>query len=164
MVQAIPDGYHSVTPYLIVDDANAAIEFYKTAFGAEEKFRLPMGDWIGHAELKIGNSFIMLADEFPDMGHLGPKARGGTTASFMVYVDDVDRAWKRALDAGAKEQRPLELQFWGDRMGSVTDPFGHQWSLATHVEDVSSDDMKARIQAFGEQAKPEIIIQPELAH
>lgn len=166
MVQPIPEGYHSVTPYLIVDDAAKAIDFYKAAFGAEEKFRLPMGDKIGHAELKIGDSFVMLADEFPDMGHLGPKARGGTTASFLIYVDDVDLAWKRAIDAGAKEQRPLELQFWGDRMGSVTDPFGHQWSLATHVEDVAPEQMQERMKAFGEQqeSKPEITIKPELAH
>lgn len=165
MTSPIPEGYHSVTPYLIVDNAKAAIEFYKAAFGAEEKLRLPMGDRIGHAELRIGDSFVMLADEFPEQKHLGPNARGGTTASFMLYVDDVDRAWKQAIDAGAKENRPLELQFWGDRMGSVTDPFGHQWSLATHVEDVPEDQLFERMKAFGEQqAKPEITIQPELAH
>ena len=165
MTSPIPEGYHSVTPYLIVDNAKAAIEFYKAAFGAEEKLRLPFGEKIGHAELKIGDSFIMLADEFPEQQHLGPNARGGTTASFMIYVDDVDRAWKQALDAGAKEARPLELQFWGDRMGTVTDPFGHLWSLATHVEDVPYDQLQERMKAFGEkQAKPEITIQPELAH
>jgi len=153
MVQAIPEGYHSVTPYLIVEDAAKAIDFYKAAFGAEEKFRLPMGDKIGHAELRIGDSFVMLADEFPDMGHLGPNKRGGTTASFLIYVDDVDVAWKRATEAGAKQTRPLELQFWGDRMGTLTDPFGHQWSLATHVEDVSPEQMQERMQAFGEQHK-----------
>lgn len=165
MVQPIPEGYHSVTPYLIVDDAAKAIDFYKAAFGAEEKFRLPMGDRVGHAELKIGDSFIMLADEFPEQKHLGPNKRGGTTASFMIYVADVDSAFKRAIDAGAKENRPLELQFWGDRMGSVTDPFGHQWSLATHVEDIAPETLQERMKAFAQsQAKEEIIIQPELAH
>ena len=165
MVQPIPDGYHSVTPYLIVEDAAKAIDFYKAAFGAEEKFRLPAGDKVAHAEIRIGNSFVMLADEFPDQGHLGPKSRGGTTASFLIYVDDVDKAWQQALDAGATEQRPLELQFWGDRMGSVTDPFGHQWSLATHVEDVSESEMQERMKAFGtEEPKAEITLKPELAH
>ena len=164
MVQPIPEGYHSVTPYLIVDDAAKAIDFYKAAFGAEERFRLPAGDKVAHAEIKIGDSFVMLADEFPDQGHLGPKSRGGTTASFLVYVDDVDLAWKRALDAGATKQRPVELQFWGDRMGSVTDPYGHQWSLATHVEDVSEEQMQERMQAFATEApKTEITLKPELA-
>ena len=162
MTSPIPEGYHSVTPYLIVDDAAKAIEFYRAAFGANEKFRLPMGDKIGHAELQIGNSVVMLADEFPEMGNLGPKARGGTTASFLVYVDDVDKAWKQATEAGAKEARPLELQFWGDHMGTVTDPFGHQWSLATHVEDVSEEQMQERMKAFGEQPKTEITLKPEL--
>ena len=163
MTSPIPDGYHSVTPYLIVDDAAKAIDFYRSAFGAMERFRLPMGDRIGHAELQIGDSIVMLADEFPDQDHLGPKARGGTTASFLVYVDAVDQAWKQAIDAGAKESRPLELQFWGDRMGTVTDPFGHQWSLATHVEDVSEEQMQERMRAFaGKEAKPEITILPEL--
>ncbi len=164
MTSPIPDGYHSVTPYLIVDDAAKAIDFYNKAFGAREKFRLPAGDKVAHAELQIGDSVVMLADEFPDQGHLGPKARGGTTASFLLYVDDVDRAWKQATEAGASETRPLELQFWGDRMGTVTDPFGHQWSLATHVEDVSDEQMQERMKAFGQaQDKPEITIQPELA-
>lgn len=164
MTTPIPDGYHSVTPYLIVDDAKAAIDFYKRAFGAEERLRLPMGDKVAHAELKIGNSYVMLADEVPEQKHLGPKARGGTTASFLLYVDDVDQAWKRATQAGARQTRPLELQFWGDRMGTLTDPFGHQWSLATHVEDVPDDKLQERMKAFAEeQAKAEITIQPELA-
>ena len=157
MVKPIPEGYHSVTPYLIVDDAKAAIEFYKKAFGAEEKFRLSMGDRIGHAELLIGDSHIMLADEFPDMGHLGPKNRGGTTVSLMVYVDDVDSSFRKALDAGASEVRPLENQFWGDRMGTLSDPFGHMWSLATHVEEVAPDEIERRMAAFSkdhEQAEP----------
>ena len=153
MTNPIPDGYNSVTPYLVVDDAAKVIEFYKQAFGAEEKFRMPMGDRIGHAELKIGDSFVMLADEFPSMDHLGPKSRGGTTVSLLLYVNDVDSSYKTAIDAGAKQLRPIENQFWGDRMGSLTDPFGHQWSLATHVEDVSEDEMERRMQAFSAQQK-----------
>ena len=153
MVQPIPEGYHSVTPYLIVNDAKAAIDFYTRAFGATEKFRLPMGDRIGHAEIQIGDSMIMLADEFPDMGHLGPKARGGTTVSLMVYVEDVDRAFAQALEAGGTQKRPVENQFWGDRMGVLTDPFGHQWSLATCVEQVSPEELQERMRAFGEQHK-----------
>lgn len=153
MTNPIPEGYNSVTPYLVVDDAAKAIEFYKQAFGAEEKFRMPMGDRIGHAEIKIGDSFVMLADEFPEMDHLGPKTRGGTTVSLLVYVNDVDSAYKTAIDAGAKQLRPLENQFWGDRMGSLTDPFGHQWSLATHVEDVSEEEMATRMKAFSAKQK-----------
>ncbi|HEU4956043.1 MAG TPA: VOC family protein [Sphingomicrobium sp.] len=149
MTNPIPEGYNSVTPYLVVDDAAKAIEFYKKAFGAEEKFRMPMGEnRIGHAEIKIGDSFVMLADEFPEMGHLGPRARGGTTVSLLLYVNDVDSAFKTALDAGAKELRPLDNQFWGDRMGTLTDPFGHQWSLATHVEDISEAEMESRMKQF----------------
>lgn len=153
MVKPIPDGYHSVTPYLIVDNAKAAIEFYKEAFGATEKFRLPMGDRIGHAEIKVGDSFIMLADEFPDMGHLGPKARGGTTVSLMVYVPDVDSAFKQAIAAGGEEVQPVQNQFWGDRLGTLTDPFGHKWSLATTIEDVSPQELETRMKAFSEQHK-----------
>ena len=153
MVKPIPDGYHSVTPYLIVDDAKAAIDFYKQAFGATEKFRLPMGDKIGHAEIRIGDSFVMLADEFPDMGHLGPKARGGTTVSLMIYVEDVDSAFKRAIEAGGKEERPVENQFWGDRMGTLSDPFGHKWSLATTVEEVGEAELQERMKAFSEKQK-----------
>ena len=153
MAKPIPEGYHSVTPYLIVDNAAEAIEFYKRAFGAEEKYRLPMGDRIGHAEIKVGDSFIMLADEFPDMGHLGPRARGGTTVSLMIYLPDVDTAFKKAIDAGATELRPLENQFWGDRMGTLTDPFGHVWSLATHVEEVAPDEIERRMQQFSKGQK-----------
>ena len=155
MVKPIPEGYHSVTPYLIVDDAKAALDFYKQAFGATEKFRLPMGDRIGHAEIKIGDSFIMLADEFPDMGHLGPKSRGGPTSSILLYVEDVDTAFNKAINAGASQQRPLENQFWGDRMGTLQDPFGHQWSLASHVEDVSPEEMQKRMEQFSSQKHPE---------
>jgi PhnB protein len=154
MPKPIPEGYHSVTPYLIVDDAAKAIEFYQKAFGAEEKFRLPMGEnRIAHAEIKIGDSFVMLADEFPDMGHLGPKARGGTTVSLLIYVPEVDSAFKTAIDAGATELRPLENQFWGDRMGTLTDPFGHQWSLASHVEDVPEHELGQRMEEFSSKQK-----------
>ena len=148
MVKRIPDGYHSITPYLVVDDARAAIDFYSRAFGAKEKLRMEMGDRIGHAEIEIGDSVIMLADEFPDMGHLGPNSRGGTTVSLMHYVEDVDSAFQRALDAGATEKRPVENQFWGDRMGTLTDPFGHMCSLESTVEEVSPEEMQRRMQQF----------------
>ena len=153
-VKAIPEGYHNVTPYLIVDDAAEAIRFYEKALGATEIFRLPMGDRIGHAEIRIGDSIVMLSDEWPDMGKLGPKARGGATSSRMVYVEDVDAAYARATAAGATAERPPEDQFWGDRMGSLVDPFGHSWSLATHVEDVAEDEMQRRMEAFSKQAEP----------
>ncbi|HEU5482721.1 MAG TPA: VOC family protein [Sphingomicrobium sp.] len=153
MVKPIPEGYHSITPYLVVDDAKAAIDFYTRAFGAKEKFRLPMGDRIGHAELQIGDSVIMLADEFPDMGHLGPKNRGGTTVSLMQYVEDVDSAFRKAIDAGGTEKRPVENQFWGDRMGTLEDPFGHVWSLASTVEEVAPDELERRMEQFSKGEK-----------
>ena len=147
-VSAIPEGYYSVTPYLTVDDAAAAIRFYEQAFGATEVFRMPMGDRVAHAEIRIGNSHVMLSDEFPDMGYLGPKARGGATSSLMIYVDDVDGAYRQAIDAGATQERPPEDQFWGDRMGVLVDPFGQRWSLATHVEDVPPEEMERRMSAY----------------
>ena len=147
-VRHIPEGYHSVTPYLIVDDAAKAIDFYKRALGAEEKFRMPMGDKIGHAEILIGDSHVMLADEFPDMDHLGPKARGGATSSIVLYVEDVDRSFRQALDAGATESQPIQDQFWGDRMGSLVDPFGQRWSLATHKEEISPEEMQRRMEEW----------------
>jgi PhnB protein len=150
-VNPIPDGYHSVTPYLIVDDAEAALKFYREALGAEETVRLPMGGKIGHAEIRIGNSMVMLSDEWPDMGALGPKTRGGATSSFVLYVEDADKAFDRAVKAGAKVDKPVENQFWGDRMGSVTDPFGHKWSFGSHVEDVSPEEMKKRMDAWASQ-------------
>ena len=153
-VKAIPEGYHNVTPYLIVDDAAEAIRFYEKALGATEIFRLPMGDRIGHAEIKIGNSHIMLSDEFPDCGALSPKTIGGCPSSLLIYVEDVDAAYARATAAGATAERPPEDQFWGDRMGSLVDPFGHSWSLATHVEDVAEDEMQRRMEAFSKQAEP----------
>ena len=153
MAKPIPEGYHSVTPYIIVDDAKAAIDFYGRAFGAKEVLRMPMGDKIGHAEIKIGDSFVMLADEFPEMGHLSPKARGGTTVSLLIYLDNVDSAFQRAKDAGATEAKALEDQIWGDRMGTLTDPFGHQWSLATHIEDVSEEEIGRRFEEFFDKQK-----------
>lgn len=144
-VKPIPEGYHSVTPYLVVAGAAEAIRFYEKAFGATEVLRMPMGDdRLAHAEIKIGDSHVMLADEFPDMGHLGPTSRGGPTSSLMIYLGDVDVAFARAIEAGAKEERPPADQFWGDRMGTLLDPFGHRWTIATHIEDVADDEMKRR--------------------
>jgi PhnB protein len=154
-VKAIPEGYHSVTPYLIVDGAEEAIRFYERAFGATEMLRLPMGDKIGHAEIRIGDSFVMLSDEWPEYGKLGPKARGGATSSLMIYVEDVDAAFERALAAGAAEERPVEDQFYGDRSGTLIDPFGHSWTLATHVEDVGEEEMQRRMAQWSEsQVEP----------
>jgi len=150
-VPTTPQGYHSVTPYLIVDDAVAALDFYRNALDAEEVFRLPMGDKVGHAEIRIGDSMLMLSDEWPDMDALGPKRRGGATATFVIYVPDVDASFERAVKAGAKVDRPLENQAWGDRMGTVIDPFGHKWSLATHVEDVDPDELKRRMDEWQKQ-------------
>ena len=150
-VQNPPPGYHSVTPYLTVDDGAGAIEFYKKAFGATEVMRLPMGGKIGHAEIQIGDSHVMLSDEWPEMGALGPKSRGGPTSSLVVYVPDVDAAFDRATGAGCEVMSAVQNQFWGDRMGTVTDPFGHKWSLATHVEDVSPEEMGKRMKEFSAQ-------------
>jgi PhnB protein len=149
-VSHIPQGYHSVTPYLLVAGAAEAIRFYSEAFGAEEVLVMPMGDKIAHAEIRIGDSHVMISDEWPDMNLLGPKARGGATASLMIYLEDVDAAWDRAIAAGCTAERPPENQFWGDRMGTLLDPFGHRWSLATHIEDVSEEEMQRRMaEAFG---------------
>jgi PhnB protein len=144
-VNPIPEGYHSVTPYLVIDGAADAIRFYERAFGATEMFRMPMGDKVAHAEIKIGDSHVMLSDEWPDMDLLGPAKRGGATASLMIYLDKVDAAFQRALDAGATQERAVEDQFWGDRMGTLVDPFGHRWTLATHVEDVPPEEMEQRM-------------------
>lgn len=149
-VRAIPEGYHSVTPYLIVDGAEAAIRFYEQALGAKEVLRLPMGDKLGHAEVKIGDSHVMLSDEWPDMGMLGPVSRGGTTASLMIYVEDVDAAFARALAAGAVQERPVEDQFYGDRSGTFIDPFGHRWTLSTHIEDVPEEEMQRRMAQYAD--------------
>lgn len=146
MVKPIPDGYSTVTPYLVLNDAKAAIEFYSKAFGAKELFRMPMGDRIGHAELQIGNSRIMLADENPQRGAYSAKHYKGSPMSLMIYVEDVDSAAKNVVAAGAEIERPVENQFYGDRSGTFRDPFGYQWTVATHVEDVSSEEMKRRMQ------------------
>ena len=146
-----PQGYHSVTSYLIVDDAARALDFYRDAFGAQEVYRLPMGDKIGHAETRIGDTVVMLSDEWPDMNALAPNSRGGATASFMIYVEDADAAYSRAVKAGARADRPVRQEFWGDRIGTVVDPFGHKWSLATHVEDVSPEEMQRRMEAWSKQ-------------
>lgn len=144
-VNPIPEGYRSITPYLVIKGATAAIDYYKKVFGATERMRMDApGGTIGHAELEIGNSVVMLADEFPQMGHRSPKTLGGTPVSILLYTENVDAVFKRALDAGAKQVRPVENQFYGDRMGTLEDPFGHLWSVATHVEDVAPDEMQRR--------------------
>ncbi len=144
-VQPIPEGYPQVTPYLCVDGAEAAIEFYRSVFGATERMRMGApGGRVGHAELQLGDSLIMLADEFPEMGNVGPKSVGGTPVTISVYTEDVDAVFDRAIKAGAKELRAVETQFYGDRSGQFEDPFGHRWSVATHVEDVAPDEMERR--------------------
>ena len=147
-VKSIPEGYHSVTPYLILNGAADAIEYYKKALGAVELFRFPApGGKIGHAEIKIGDSPIMLADEHPEMGYKSPQSYGGTPVSIMIYVEDVDTIFKQAVAAGGKEQQAVKDQFYGDRSGTLTDPFGHVWTIATHKEDVSMDEMQQRMKA-----------------
>jgi PhnB protein len=143
--QPIPEGYHSVTPYLAVEDAAEAIEFYKTAFGAKERVRMDApGGKIGHAELEIGDSLVMLSDPFPQASTKPPSELGGTSAGVFMYVEDVDSVVKQAVDAGATVTMDVADQFWGDRFGSITDPFGHSWSIATHVEDVPPEEMAER--------------------
>ena len=145
-VKTIPEGYHSVTPYLIVRGAAEAIDFYRKAFGAVELFRFPSPDGkIGHAEIKIGDSPIMMADEHPDMGYKGPQTIGGSPVSLMIYVEDVDTVFNQAVAAGATIKEALQDKFYGDRMGTVTDPFGHVWHISTHKEDVSMDEMQERM-------------------
>jgi PhnB protein len=144
-VKPIPDGYPRVTPYLCVEGASAAIEFYREVLGATERMRMPAPDGkIGHAELQVGDSVIMLSDEYPEMGMRGPRAVGGTPVTLFVYVEDVDAAFERALSSGATALRPVEDQFYGDRAGQFEDPFGHRWSVATHVEDVPPDEIARR--------------------
>jgi PhnB protein len=146
----IPDGYHTATPYLIVKGAAQAIEFYKKAFGATELMRMPQpGGKIGHAEIKIGDSPIMLADESPDVGARSPQSIGGSPVSIMLYVEDVDKIFSHAVAAGAKVKRPVADQFYGDRTGGIEDPFGHLWYIATHKEDVSPEEMRKRAAAAG---------------
>ena len=148
-VKPIPDGYYTATPYLIIKGAARALDFYKQAFGAQELMRFPMPDGkVGHAEIKIGNSPIMLADEFPEMGHKSPESLGGSPVSILLYVPDVDKTFAQALKAGGKELQPLKDQFYGDRSGTLTDPFGHVWTVATHKEDVSPEEMDRRHKAM----------------
>ncbi len=148
-VSPIPAGYHSVTPYLIIKGAAQALDFYKRAFGAEEIFRMDGPDGrVGHAEIRVGDSPVMLTDEHPEFQHVGPETRGGTTVSLLIYVEDVDARYRRAIEAGAKELRPLQDQFYGDRSGTLVDPFGHIWTIATHVEDVSHEEMNRRMEAM----------------
>lgn len=145
-VQPIPEGYHSVTPYLVVAGAAAAIDFYRRAFGATELMRIPAPDGkIGHAEVRIGDSVVMLTDEAPDWQAFGPKTVGGTPVTLMVYVPDVDAVVARAVEAGAKLTRPVEDKFYGDRSGRIEDPFGHLWDVSTHVEDVAPDELQRRM-------------------
>lgn len=144
-VKPVPDGYPRVSPYLCVAGAAAAIDFYKRIFGATERMRMGApGGKVGHAELQIGDSVIMLADEYPEMHIVGPKTIGGSPVTISVYVDAVDEVFEQAVESGAKVLRPVENQFYGDRSGQFEDPFGHRWSVATHVEDVSPDEMAKR--------------------
>ena len=150
-VKPIPDGYPQVSPYLIVDGASQAIDFYTKVLGATERMRMGApGGKIGHAELQFGDSVVMLADEFPDMGYRGPKALGGTPVTIGVYVEDVDKTFDAAIKAGAKELRPVENQFYGDRSGQIEDAWGHRWSISTHVEDVPPEEMQRRAAAMAE--------------
>jgi PhnB protein len=151
-VKPIPPEFHTVTPYLVIRDAAKAVEFYKKAFGATERFSMPgPGGKVMHAEIKLGDSIIMIADENPSSDSLGPQSRGGPTSSLFVYVDNVDNVFEQAVKAGCTAVMPVKDQFWGDRYGMVADPFGHRWALATHVEDVSDEEMKKRSEAFQKQ-------------
>ncbi|MCA9045002.1 MAG: VOC family protein [Planctomycetaceae bacterium] len=152
-VKPIPDGFSTVTPYLIVHDGNAAIQFYERAFGAKEVLRLDgPNNTLAHGEIVIGESRLMLANEHPGMGALSPKSIGGSPVSMLIYVPNVDEAFQQALDAGATEIRPVQDQFYGDRAGTLKDPFGHQWTLATHTEDVSQEEVERRFAEMMKQA------------
>jgi PhnB protein len=154
-VKPIPDGYRTATPYLIVRGAVQAIEFYKHAFDATEMLRMATPDGkVGHAEIRIGDSVIMLADENPQSGYRAPLSLGGSSVSILLYVEDVDAVFERALKAGAKLHRPLVTQFYGDRSGTLIDPFGHMWTIATHVEDVEPEEVKRRAEAAMKSAEP----------
>jgi len=144
----MPSGYHALTPSVVVDNAAKAMDFYRNAFGAKETYRLPMGDKIAHAEMDIAGSRFMLSDEFPEWGALSPKSRGGSTGGMLIYVEDADKAIDQAVKAGAQVVQPPEDQFWGDRMGTVRDPFGHSWTVGTHVEDVPPEELESRMRAY----------------
>lgn len=148
-VKPIPDGYPRVTSYLTIDGAGDAIEFYKEIFGAEERLRMPGPDGtIGHAEIQLGDSVIMMSDTFPEMGVIDPKKLGGSPITLSVYVEDVDATFGNAIKAGAKQLQPVEDKFYGDRSGAFEDPWGHRWNVMTHVEDVSPEEMQKRAAAF----------------
>jgi PhnB protein len=153
-VKPIPAGHHTVTPYLAIQNAALALEFYQKAFGATESYKLMMPDGrLGHAEIRLGDSVIMLADEFPEYGGKAPPTLGGSPVSIHLYVDDVDAFFNRALAAGATERKPVMDQFYGDRSGQLEDPYGHLWWVATHKEDVAPEEMQRRVQAmFGGKA------------
>jgi PhnB protein len=154
-VKAIPEGYHSITPSIVVRDAPKALDFYRRAFDAKERMRMPGPDGkIMHAEIQIGDSLVMLNDEMPEMRSRSPQSLGGSPVSFYVYVEDVDAAFKRAVDAGATPTMPLTDMFWGDRFGSVQDPFGHTWSLAQHVKDMTPEEMMRGQEEFMAQMQP----------
>ena len=156
-VKPIPEGFHSVTPMLTLKDTSLAIDFYKRAFGAKELMRMPGPDGKGvmHAELQIGDSRIFLADEHPEMGCRSPQSLGGTTAGLHLYVNDVDKAFAQAVAAGARATMPVADMFWGDRFGRVADPFGHEWSLATHTEDLTDEEMRKRATAAMAAMRPQ---------
>jgi PhnB protein len=147
-VKPIPDGYHSITPYLIIKGAAAAIDYYKEVFGAKELLRIPQPDGrVGHAELKLGDSVIMLADEFPELNTVGPKTLGNSPVGLLLYVDDVDAVFAKSVAKGAEIYKELADQFYGDRNGTIVDPFGHKWTIATHKEDESPEEMQRRMAA-----------------
>ena len=162
MTKPIPDGFHTLTPHLVVQDAVRAIEFYKKAFGAQEieRFMSPDGKSVMHAQLKIGNSMLMLGNEFPP-SCLSPKSRGGTTVSLVMYVENADAAFDRAVKAGCTVKMPMMDQFWGDRYGQVEDPFGHQWSMSTHKQDLTPEQIATNAKAFFANMKKHA---PEMAH
>lgn len=151
-VKPIPDGFHSITPYITVRGAAHAIEFYQKAFGAVERYRLPSpdGQGIGHAEIQVGNSIVMISDEFPEYGKLSPLTVKGTSVTLALYVEDVDAVFNQAVAAGAKVVQPVTDKFYGDRSGCLADPFGHEWTIMTHQEDVSPEEMTKRLQKFYE--------------
>jgi PhnB protein len=149
-INPIPAGHHSLTPYLVMRDAARAIDFYRDVFGATEVSRFAMQDGrVGHAELRIGDSNFMLSDEFPEMGYAGPATRGGTTVGMQLYLADCDAVFERAVAAGSKVLKPLADQFYGDRSGTIEDPFGHWWTISTHIEDVSDEEIARRAAAQG---------------
>lgn len=152
-VKSIPDGFHSITPYLVVKRATAAMDFYSQAFNAEKILELntPDGD-IAHAEMKIGDSYFMLAEEYPDMGFLSPESLGGSAVSLMIYCEDVDQLFTQAMAAGATEVRPVVDQFYGDRAGTLKDPYGHVWTIATHKEELSEQQLNERMEAYFTQS------------